>query len=178
MKLTKKAKKGFTLVELIVVIAIIAILAAVSVAGYYGFIASANQSAANQEADQIKNVIRVAAIQGAEKGQIGSGDNTGTLEFTYNWTAKGLEASGVEEAANKNKTTDKNLTDLIAIVKVFGGMDLTPVELTAKNTAAATGNNKASLGFVEFGTGAEDKVIKTVTYVSAKNITSLIEFNK
>ena len=64
MKDTKKLRKGFTLVELIVVIAIIAILAAVSVAGYYGFIASANQSAADQEAAQIKNVLILSATNG------------------------------------------------------------------------------------------------------------------
>ena len=57
MELAKKFKKGFTLVELIVVIAIIAILASVSVAGYFGFINQANQSAADQEAAQVKTVL-------------------------------------------------------------------------------------------------------------------------
>ena len=49
MKLFKKAKKGFTLVELVVVIAVIAILSAVSVGAYFGITASANNSAAEQE---------------------------------------------------------------------------------------------------------------------------------
>ena len=49
MKLFKKAKKGFTLVELVVVIAVIAILAAVSVGAYFGVTNSANQSKAEQE---------------------------------------------------------------------------------------------------------------------------------
>lgn len=40
-KLLKKAKKGFTLVELVVVIAIIAILSAASVATYFGVTESA-----------------------------------------------------------------------------------------------------------------------------------------
>ena len=50
MKLFKKAKKGFTLVELVVVIAVIAILAAVSVGAYFGVTESAKNSKADQEA--------------------------------------------------------------------------------------------------------------------------------
>ena len=49
MKMNKKLKKGFTLVELVVVIAVIAILAGVSVGAYFGITASANASAAEQE---------------------------------------------------------------------------------------------------------------------------------
>ena len=150
MKLTKKAKKGFTLVELIVVIAIIAILAAVSVAGYYGFIASANQSAADQEAAQVKNVIRVAAVQGANKGAISSGNNnTATLEFSYNWTAKGLEASGVD-SENQNKAEDKNLSDLVSIAKVFGGMDLDVIALTEEKPTITGARTKGALGYIQF----------------------------
>ena len=52
MKLFKKAKKGFTLVELVVVIAVIAILSAVSVGAYFGITESANSSAAEQGAKQ------------------------------------------------------------------------------------------------------------------------------
>ena len=53
MKLFKKAKKGFTLVELVVVIAVIAILAAVSVGAYFGVTESANNSKLEQEAKQV-----------------------------------------------------------------------------------------------------------------------------
>ena len=49
MKLFKKAKKGFTLVELVVVIAVIAILAAVTVGAYFGVTESAKNSQALQE---------------------------------------------------------------------------------------------------------------------------------
>ena len=57
MKLFKKAKKGFTLVELVVVIAVIAILAAVSVGAYFGVTESANKSAAQQEGKAIHTNI-------------------------------------------------------------------------------------------------------------------------
>ena len=57
MKLFKKAKKGFTLVELVVVIAVIAILAAVSVGAYFGVTESANNSQAEQEAKALHTSI-------------------------------------------------------------------------------------------------------------------------
>ena len=61
MKLFKKAKKGFTLVELVVVIAVIAILAGVSVGAYFGITESANQSKADQEAKQVHTALLVIA---------------------------------------------------------------------------------------------------------------------
>ena len=57
MKLFKKAKKGFTLVELVVVIAVIAILAAVSVGAYFGVTESAKNSKADQEAKQFHTAL-------------------------------------------------------------------------------------------------------------------------
>ena len=56
MRLKRKLRKGFTLVELVVVIAVIAILAAVSVGAYFGVTDSANASAAEQYKKQIKDL--------------------------------------------------------------------------------------------------------------------------
>ena len=61
MKLFKKAKKGFTLVELVVVIAVIAILAAVSVGAYFGVTESANRSACEQEAKAFHTTLLLVA---------------------------------------------------------------------------------------------------------------------
>ena len=58
MKLFKKAKKGFTLIELVVVIAVIAILSAVSVVAYVGITNNAKKSVAQQEADKMKTMLR------------------------------------------------------------------------------------------------------------------------
>ena len=61
MKLFKKAKKGFTLVELVVVIAVIAILAAVSVGAYFGVTESAKNSQAQQEGKAVHtNIVLIA----------------------------------------------------------------------------------------------------------------------
>lgn len=59
MKFFKKAKRGFTLVELVVVIAVIAILAAVSVGAYFGVTDSANNSKLTQEAKQVHTGIQL-----------------------------------------------------------------------------------------------------------------------
>lgn len=61
MKLFKKAKKGFTLVELVVVIAVIAILAAVSVGAYFGVTESAKNSQVEQEAKAVHTSITLVA---------------------------------------------------------------------------------------------------------------------
>ena len=63
MKFFKKAKKAFTLVELITVMAIIAVLAGVSVGAYFGIVENAKKSAVRQETDQIKTQL-VAATSG------------------------------------------------------------------------------------------------------------------
>ena len=62
MKLFKKAKRGFTLVELVVVIAVIAILAAVSVGAYFGITESANSSRLEQEAKAAHTNIQLVAM--------------------------------------------------------------------------------------------------------------------
>jgi len=67
MKLFKKAKKGFTLVELIVVIAIIAVLAAVSIIGYTAFVQSAKKSNANTEGGEVKTILTSALADGTRK---------------------------------------------------------------------------------------------------------------
>lgn len=66
MKLTNKAKKGFTLVELVVVIAVIAILAAVSVGAYFGITESAKEAQLKQEAEQVHLAMRIISLKGDE----------------------------------------------------------------------------------------------------------------
>ena len=66
MKLFKKLKKGFTLVELIVVIAVIAILAATSVGVYFGVTESAKKSNDQTVTNQMNKALLLdATVNGA-----------------------------------------------------------------------------------------------------------------
>ena len=67
-KLTKKIRKGFTLVELLVVIAILAILAAVSVVGYLSFTDKAKESNDISLTAQMNTVLEAnEALEGKAK---------------------------------------------------------------------------------------------------------------
>ena len=83
MKLFKKAKKGFTLVELVVVIAVIAILAGVSVGAYFGVTTSANNSACEQEAKAFHTNLLLVANDPANDTKVNLTKDGIVLEGTY-----------------------------------------------------------------------------------------------
>ena len=106
MKLFKKAKKGFTLVELVVVIAVIAILAAVSVGAYFGVTDTANKSAAEQEAKAFHtNLVLVANAP----------ENSDVCVLN----AKGLDIKG-----------ENDIEDVVSLVQAASGSDFTGYTIT------------------------------------------------
>ena len=101
MKLFKKAKKGFTLVELVVVIAVIAILAAVSVGAYFGVTDSANRSKLEQEARAAYDTIRLVSLA----------DRTGNSSLDIDGLKISQSATGVSTfESDMNKTSGLNYT--------------------------------------------------------------------
>jgi prepilin-type N-terminal cleavage/methylation domain-containing protein len=66
MKLFKKLRKGFTLIELVVVIAVIAILSAVSVVSYVAITNRAKQSSDEQAVRQMNTALKASSILGAK----------------------------------------------------------------------------------------------------------------
>ena len=89
MKMNKKLKKGFTLVELVVVIAVIAILAGVSVGAYFGITDSANQSRCDQEAKAFHTALMLIANDPNDKG----------AEWTVSNNVETLKINGTIEAS-------------------------------------------------------------------------------
>lgn len=99
-----KAKRAFTLIELVVVIAVIAILAGVSVAAYFGVTTSARESAALQEAEQLVTLVNVVASTDGEVDVNGSIEGG---EYKLSVTSDGLTVTGTGLSEdNLNKVFD------------------------------------------------------------------------
>ena len=108
-----KAKKGFTLVELIVVIAIIAILAVAGVVGYTVFTEKAKKSNAESELSQVKTLIQAEDFENPyfdiENGALTIGYATDATDKTT-WITK----AAYDELADKTGYSALTLTQIFA----------------------------------------------------------------
>ena len=129
-KLLKKARKGFTLVELVVVIAIIAILSAASVATYFGVTESARKSNVGSTASQIGQLVYLASIDGDDSVKVSTKDSKLVL--------LGVESSPTAEEKQANAKT--------VLIALLGKNDLTVTndELTI---AFASDNSVSSITY-------------------------------
>lgn len=118
-----KAKKGFTLVELIVVIAIIGVLAAILVPTMLGYVENSRITSADQIAKTIKDAAQVAAT---EMDTQGMGLNATVLEV------KG--AYDADDAAGTKVT--------FAAAGAGGGADANPNGVIGVDNTNYKGNNK------------------------------------
>lgn len=115
-----KAKKGFTLVELIVVIAIIGVLAAILVPTMLGYVENSRITSADQIAKTIKDAAQVAAT---EMDTQGMGLNATVLEVKGAYDADGAAGTKVTFAA-------------------VGGADANPNGVIGVDNTNYKGNNK------------------------------------
>ena len=110
-----KAKRAFTLIELVVVIAVIAILAGVSVAAYFGVTTSARNSAALQEGEQLSTLVTTLATDGET---VEVGEDTYTLTYGID----GLTVKGIAVLDNSD------LVNIFDYIYYFGAEGNEPTE--------------------------------------------------
>lgn len=118
-----KAKKGFTLVELIVVIAIIGVLAAILVPTMLGYVENSRITSMDQVAKTIKDAAQVAAT---EMDTQGVGLNTTVLEVKGAYDADGAAGTKVTFVA----------------AGAVGGADANPNGVIGVDNTNYKGNNK------------------------------------
>ena len=96
MKVTKIAKKGFSLVEMLVVIAIIGVIAAIAVPQISNFTDAANKGKAQRNAQNLSSVCSAAQAAGldfAKAGNSSSGADR-TLQETVDAVVNGATVIG------------------------------------------------------------------------------------
>ena len=163
MKILRKFKKGFTLVELVVVIAVIAILAAVSVGAYFGVTESANNSKLEQEAKQVYTAIQTVSLAPNDHSSLSKDgliitDNSkfeSALEETLGKTVTLLESG--DKAPNEptiyfvRKTVAPAITENV----VYASFEYHVAEINGKKavTDVITGEIKVDTSNVETGEG-------------------------
>ncbi len=121
-ELSKKERKGFTLVELLVVIAILAVLASVSVVGYLGFTEKARNSDAVTELTQVRELMRAELIDGEVETATYNNNNNTTVSMKYvdgKYYVLNLSASPSGDYTKQFKALFTDLSTLSATITVF-----------------------------------------------------------
>lgn len=132
MKMLKKNKKGFTLIELIVVIAILAILAAVAIPRFAGFQESAKQKSDEQIASILANA---AAVYYAENNALPA--NTGAITALVPYANDAAVIAALK--SDKYKGTGAVAAGSVTYAAAAAGTGTVTVTIIGPNTPALPG---------------------------------------
>lgn len=177
-----KAKKGFTLVELIVVIAIIAVLAAILVPTMLGYVTSSRVTSADSTAASLKDTVGNAMVETDTKGftvprsstlvkvELGGTSSSPSVEGldSYNELADAIEA---KISNDYNFTKDFTAVVYLKDGKIIGcaycadaaaGVDsITESDFTAGTTSQWDTDTDGIMG--DYVVGTSPKLTKTVS---------------
>lgn len=173
MKIFKKMKKGFTLVELVVVIAVIAILAAVSVGAYFGVTESANNSRLEQESKQVYTAIQTVALAPNDHSSLSKDGLVITDDTKFELALEESLGKTVTLLENGNKVSNEpTIFFLTTAVSRLGGAEITYKtfeyhipEISGKKAVAdvVTGEVKVESSDVETGTDVPTTTVPDAT---------------
>lgn len=134
-----RAKKGFTLVELVVVIAIIGVLAAILVPTMIGVVQDSNITSANSTASQIKTQASAFLTKAdADKHSIRGTDSMATVTATVTssgWSVTGSVTFGDDSKYKITGGADKNVSFDLYMADVLRDFKNGYVEIYIKSAA-------------------------------------------
>ena len=152
MKLIKKMRKGFTLIELVVVIAVIAILSAVSVVAYVGITNNAKKSTAEQEAAQLKTMLRAELTRENYEYY-----ESAALVYTFKLDAENDRIVYKAEAGATATQLNSGLTELITICQ---GYEKTETAKSKYRVAQDAGEEQFGVRYISDGGASDVKLNK------------------